>query len=71
MRIEGVCRQKADVSITVCDLEGIIVEMNSASCRMLKKSGGAGLTGKDLLYCHPGSSRQKPENMLKTRTRKL
>lgn len=60
-------QNKANVAITVCDREGIIVEMNEASCRMFEKSGGAGLIGKNLLDCHPGSSRQKLENMLKTR----
>jgi transcriptional regulator with PAS, ATPase and Fis domain len=51
-------------SITVCDAEGIILEMNDASAEMFKSDGGKELIGKNVLDCHPEPSRSKVKNLL-------
>ena len=51
-------------AVTVCDKNGVILEMNDRSCRMFAKDGGAGLMGKNLLDCHPEYARKKIEKML-------
>lgn len=53
-----------DVSVTVCDLKGIIVYMNQASVLDFQKYGGADLIGKSLIDCHNLKSQQKIREML-------
>lgn len=53
-----------DAAVTVCDSEGIIIFMNEQSSKIFTKDGGYALIGKNLLDCHPGSSKQKLENLL-------
>ena len=55
-------------AITVCDESGVILEMNDRSCSTFASDGGAGLIGKNLLECHPGSSREKVEALLTSRS---
>jgi transcriptional regulator with PAS, ATPase and Fis domain len=52
-------------SITVCDPDGIIVEMNDQSARTFAADGGRALIGKNLLDCHPEPSRSKLQEMLR------
>ncbi|MFZ5634189.1 MAG: diguanylate cyclase [Bacillota bacterium] len=52
-------------AVTVCDAEGIILEMNDKACRNFAKDGGRELIGKNVLDCHPGPARGKLEEMLK------
>ncbi len=54
-------------AITVCDTNGIILEMNDKSARTFAKDGGLALIGKNLLDCHPGLSRTKLENLMASR----
>jgi transcriptional regulator with PAS, ATPase and Fis domain len=58
----------ANVSITICDTEGIILDMNEKSCQVFAKDGGKSLIGTNLLDCHPGASRKKLAAMLKEQT---
>ena len=46
-------------AITVCDAEGIILEMNEASIRSNAADGGAKLVGTNLMACHPEPSLSK------------
>ncbi len=46
-------------AITVCDLQGIILEMNDKAAESYQKYGGRALIGKNLLDCHSESSRGK------------
>jgi len=46
-------------AITVCDPDGIILEMNEASSRSNAEDGGAKLIGSNLLACHPEPSLSK------------
>ncbi len=54
-------------AITVCDPNGIILEMNDKAALLLAKDGGRELIGKNVLDCHPEPSRTKLEQMLKRR----
>jgi transcriptional regulator with PAS, ATPase and Fis domain len=54
-------------SITVCDREGVILEMNARSAETFQKDGGKELIGADLLNCHPEPARIKLEKMMETR----
>ena len=56
--------QTFPASITVCDTEGIILEMNDASARQFEKYGGRSLIGSSLVNCHPEPSRTKLKKML-------
>lgn len=51
-------------AVTVCDPEGIILEMNDKAALSFQKDGGYELIGKNLLDCHPGASRRKLEDLL-------
>ncbi len=54
--------------MTVCDTEGIILEMNDAAADQFKKDGGNDLIGTNLLDCHPEPSRTKLRVMLGNQT---
>jgi len=54
-------------AITVCDAEGIILEMNDQSARSYQADGGRALIGTNLLDCHPGPARRKLEHLMDTR----
>jgi transcriptional regulator with PAS, ATPase and Fis domain len=51
-------------AITVCDADGVILELNDKSARTFEKDGGANLVGKNMLDCHPEPSRSKTERLL-------
>ncbi len=61
-------RLEAGIAITVCDLEGTIVEMNHESVRSFAKYGGEALLGQNLLDCHSGNAREKLKSMLQRPT---
>ncbi len=54
-------------AITVCDPEGIILEMNARSAESNQADGGKALIGSNLLPCHPEPARAKLEKMMETR----
>lgn len=51
-------------AITVCDGEGIILEMNDKAARTFEKDGGYKLVGSNMLDCHPDPARTKVERLL-------
>jgi transcriptional regulator with PAS, ATPase and Fis domain len=51
-------------AVTVCDPQGIILEMNDKAAKSFKSDGGYALIGKNMLDCHPGPARTKTENLL-------
>ena len=51
-------------SITVCALDGNILDMNDKAVEVFKDDGGAALIGKNLLDCHPEPARKKVMQML-------
>ena len=54
-------------AVTVCDPQGIILEMNDKSAKTLAKDGGYDLIGKNLLDCHPDPARGKLERLMDER----
>lgn len=50
-------------SVTICDKDGKILEMNEKAINVL--SHGRNIIGNNLLDCHPEPARTKLENMLK------
>jgi len=53
-------------AVTVCDLNGIVLEMNEKSAETFRKYGGKDLIGKNLLDCHPEPARGKLVQLLET-----
>ena len=48
-----------NAAITVCDRDGIIIEMNDKAIDVFAKDGGAALVGTNLLDCHPEPAKSK------------
>ena len=53
-------------AVTVCDREGIILEMNDRSAASFGDDGGVALIGTNALDCHPEPSRTKLATLLTT-----
>ena len=53
-----------EAAITVCDRDGIIIEMNERSAQYWERQGGPALCGRSLLDCHPEPSRSQIRDML-------
>jgi transcriptional regulator with PAS, ATPase and Fis domain len=51
-------------AITVCDAEGIILEMNDRAAKTFESDGGYALIGRSMLDCHPLPARTKTEHLL-------
>ncbi len=51
-------------AVTVCDVHGVILEMNDKAARTFEKEGGTALIGRNLLECHPEPARSKVERLL-------
>lgn len=51
-------------AITVCDKNGIVLEMNEKSAVIFVKDGGRDLIGKSLLDCHPEDARRQILDMI-------
>lgn len=59
--------QEFGAAVTVCDAEGVIVEMNDRSARMFAEQGGRALLGSNLLACHPEPARSKLRLLMQER----
>jgi len=46
-------------AVTVCDLEGIVLDMNERAASAYQEFGGRDLIGKSLIECHPEPARGK------------
>src|SRR5512141_215157 len=55
-------------AITVCDKEGIILEMNDKSALTFADNGGFELIGKNLFDCHKPESVNKIKEIMKAGT---
>ena len=53
-------------AITVCNLQGIVLDMNDKAAAAYLKYGGKELIGKSLLDCHPEPARQKLLQLLRS-----
>jgi transcriptional regulator with PAS, ATPase and Fis domain len=51
-------------AISVCDSNGILIEINDKAAETLAKDGGRALLGKSILDCHPEPARSKTAQLL-------
>ncbi|MFN8381000.1 MAG: hypothetical protein U0V02_03615 [Anaerolineales bacterium] len=51
-------------AITVCNAEGIILEINDKAAKTFEKDGGYKLIGASMFDCHPDPARGKVERLL-------
>lgn len=58
-------------AVTVCDQNGIILDMNDKSAKTFEKDGGRNLIGCNLLDCHPEPARTKTEALLAGREKNV
>ena len=58
-------------AVTVCDPDGIIIEMNDKAAKTFENDGGRALIGKTVLDCHPEPSRSKLKEMMAARQRNV
>jgi transcriptional regulator with PAS, ATPase and Fis domain len=63
---EGAWVRELGVAITVCDRDGVVVEMNDRAAVTHAKDGGRELVGQSLLGCHPEPSRSLLVELLET-----
>ncbi len=56
--------QEFPASITICDAQGIILDMNDRAAKGLEADGGRLLIGKNILDCHPEPARTKTQTLL-------
>lgn len=63
--------KEVPVAITVCDRDGIIIEMNDVASKTFEKDGGLALIGKNMLDCHPNPARNKLKQLLETRQKNI
>lgn len=54
-------------AITICDPQGIILDMNDKAVEVFASFGGAALIGSNLLDCHPEPAQQKLLHLMQTR----
>ena len=63
---EGAWVKEMKLAVTVCDREGIALEMNDRAAETHAADGGRELIGKSLLDCHPERARAIFEELLRT-----
>lgn len=63
---EGTWVKELKAAITVCDREGVAIEMNDLAAKTFEKDGGRALIGTNILDCHPERARKLFEEQLKT-----
>jgi len=51
-------------AITICDSDGIVLEMNDQAAEVFETDGGRALIGKNILDCHPEPARTKTQHLL-------
>jgi len=58
-------------AITICDPQGIILDMNDQAAILFEGDGGRGLTGSNLLDCHPSPAREKLQKMMESQNENI
>jgi PAS domain-containing protein len=53
-------------AVTLCDRDGVILQMNDSAAAVFQEDGGRALVGTNVLDCHPEPSRSKLSTMLAT-----
>ena len=57
--------------VTVCDTDGIIIEMNDKSATIFAEDGGRALIGKNVFDCHPEPARSELKQLMQARQRNV
>ena len=55
-------------AITVCDPDGVILDMNNRAAIAFQADGGKALIGRNILDCHPEPARAKTGKLLSSPT---
>ena len=63
---DGAWVKELKAAITVCDRDGVALEMNDRAAETHAKDGGRALIGKSILDCHPERARELFEELLRT-----
>lgn len=58
-------------AITICDTEGVILEMNDAAEELFRADGGRALIGRNVFDCHPEPARRKLREMMASQKRNI
>lgn len=64
--MEGAWAKELPFAITVCDREGVTLEMNDRAAQTHAKDGGRELIGKSLVDCHPEPARSRLLELLQS-----
>ena len=59
--------QEFPAAITICDTNGMILDMNEKATQTFNKSGGKDLIGRNLFDCHPESAREKIKELMESK----
>jgi transcriptional regulator with PAS, ATPase and Fis domain len=58
-------------AVTVCDADGIIIEMNDKAEKIFEDDGGRDLIGRKVLDCHPDPARSELAGLMQARQRNI
>ncbi len=58
-------------AVTVCDKDGILLEMNDKAAKSFDEDGGRKLLGSNVLDCHPEPPRTQTEELLTTQRKNV
>jgi hypothetical protein len=58
-------------AISVCNREGIILDLNEKASEAFAEEGGAALIGKSALDCHPPAARIKMQELLDNQVKNI
>jgi PAS domain-containing protein len=58
-------------AVTVCDPDGIILEMNDKAAIIFKEDGGRTLIGRNVFDCHPEPARSELAGLMKAHQRNV
>jgi transcriptional regulator with PAS, ATPase and Fis domain len=68
---ENIWVKEFPAAVTVCDAEGIILEMNDKAAKTFESDGGYKLVGSNMLDCHPEPARTRTERLLAAREKNV
>ena len=54
-------------AISICDPQGVLLDMNAAAEKVFEDDGGRKLIGSNILDCHPEPARSKLQHLLSSR----
>ncbi len=58
-------------TVSVCDANGVIIDLNDAAIRQFAEKGGAKLIGSCIFDCHPEPARSKFKELMQSRRQNI